>query len=86
MFKKQKTGSLAFNVEYTLQVLRCKPRALSDEEREIIAQATTIDEMVPRMTADEQKKFIEEHILDNGSGSGDLPPEAAAEGLEDLPY
>ena len=85
-FKRQKTGALAFNVEYTLQVLRCKPRALSDEEREIIAQATPIDEMVPRMTADEQKKFIEEQILDNGSGSGDLPPEAAAEGLEDLPY
>lgn len=85
-FKRQKTGALAFNVEYTLQVLRCKPRALSDEEREIIAQATPIDEMVPRMTADEQKKFIEEQILGNDSGSGDLPPEAAAEGLEDLPY
>lgn len=85
-FKRQKTGVLAFNVEYTLQVLRCKPRALSDEEREIIAQATPIDEMVPRMTADEQKKFIEEQILGNDSGSGDLPPEAAAEGLEDLPY
>lgn len=85
-FKRQKTGALAFNVEYTLQVLRCKPRALSDEEREIIAQATPIDEMVPRMTADEQKKFIEEQILGNDSGSGDLPPEAAAEGLEDLPF
>ena len=86
VFKRQKTGALAFNVEYTLQVLRCKPRKLTDEEREIIAQATPIDEMVPRMTAEEQKKFIEEQILGNDSGSDDLPPEAAAEGLEDLPY
>ena len=26
VFKRNKTGPLAFNVEYTLQVLRCKPR------------------------------------------------------------
>ncbi|NBX19812.1 MAG: hypothetical protein EBR08_03700, partial [Bacteroidia bacterium] len=33
VFKRQKTGPLPFNVEYTLQVLRCKPRKLSDNER-----------------------------------------------------
>lgn len=88
VFKRQKTGALAFNVEYTLQVLRCKKSALSAEEREIVASAPPIDELVPRMTADEQKKFIEEQILSQGSGNGDLPPEAqeAQEGLEDLPY
>jgi hypothetical protein len=69
-------------------VLRCKKRALGDEEREIVASAPSIDELVPRMTADEQKKFIEEQILGQESGSGELPPEAqeAQEGLEDLPY
>jgi hypothetical protein len=88
VFKRQKTGALAFNVEYTLQVLRCKKRALTDEEREAVAAAQPIDELVPRMTADEQKKFIEEQILGQESGSGDLPPEAqeAQESLEDLPY
>ena len=34
VFKRVKTGPLAYNVEYQLQVLRCKPRALSAAEVE----------------------------------------------------
>lgn len=84
LVRKSKTGPLAFNVEYTLSVLKCKNRKLTDEERALVASAPSIDELVPRMTADEQKKFIEEQIL--GTESSDLPPEVAAEALEDLPY
>ena len=36
VFKRVKTGPLAFNVEYTLSVLRCKKRALSKEEKAIV--------------------------------------------------
>jgi len=32
MFKRVKTGPLPYNVEYQLQVLKCKPRALDDDE------------------------------------------------------
>jgi hypothetical protein len=59
VFKRTKTGPLAFNVEYTLQVLRCKVRALSDQDRELADKAQTIDEKYPRPTADEVKALIE---------------------------
>ena len=49
-FKRQKTGPAAFNVEYTLQVLRCKNRALTPEEKELVANAKSIDEILPRQT------------------------------------
>lgn len=84
VFKKQKTGSLAFNVEYTLSVLKCKNSALGDEEREIIANAQSIDELVPRLTAEEQKKFIEENILDSAKSDEEVPEEMQ-ESVDDLP-
>ena len=85
VFKKQKTGSLAFNVEYTLSVLRCKRRALSDEELQIVESAQSIDELVPRLTADEQKKFIEENILDSAKSDEEVPEEMQ-ESVDDIPY
>lgn len=85
MFKKQKTGSLAFNVEYTLSVLRCKKRALTDEELQIVESAQSIDELVPRLTADEQKKFIEENILDSAKSDEEVPEEMQ-ESVDDIPY
>lgn len=53
VFSKTKNGPLAFNVEYTLKVLRCKPRPLTEAERETIANAKHIDELIPRPTADD---------------------------------
>lgn len=87
-FKKAKTGSLAFNVEYTLQVLRCKKRALSAEELEMIATAAPIDQLVPRLTPEDQKKFIEENCLgDANSDSTDVPAElGGGESADDIPY
>jgi len=85
VFKKQKTGSLAFNVEYTLSVLRCKKRALTEEELQIVESAQSIDELVPRLTADAQKKFIEENILDSAKSDEEVPEEMQ-ESVEDIPY
>lgn len=59
VFKKVKTGPLPFNVEYQLQVLRCKTRALTDAEREMADAAKSIDEKYPRPTADEVKATLE---------------------------
>lgn len=58
-FKRVKTGPLAFNVEYTLQPLRCKVRPLTEEERELIKELKPIEDIVPRPTADQQKAFLE---------------------------
>ncbi len=58
-----KTGTAAFNVEYTLKQLKCKNRPLDDEEQETVAAMPPIDELVPRQTADEQKEFIDRMFL-----------------------
>jgi hypothetical protein len=59
VFKKTKTGSAAFDVEYTLSVLKCKKRALSEEERAVIAAEPDIDSKYPRPTSDEVKAVLE---------------------------
>ena len=85
VFKKTKTGALAFNVEYTLSVLRCKKRALTDEELEIVNSAPSIDELVPRLTPEEQKKFLDESVMGEESGTDeDVPSEL--ESADDIPY
>jgi len=59
VFKRVKTGPLAYNVEYTLQVLRCKQRALNTEELELAEKALPIDEKYPRANPDEIKALLE---------------------------
>ena len=59
VFKRQKTGPLPFNVEYTLSVLRCKKRALTEAELAAVAEAITIDAKFIRATADEVKVTLE---------------------------
>lgn len=86
VFKKQKTGALAFNVEYTLSVLKCKNRKLSDEEVELIQGAPSIDELVPRLTSDDQKKFLDDNVLGDSNTSGEEVPPEMAETADDIPY
>jgi len=82
VFKRNKTGPLAFNVEYTLQVLRCKPRALSAEEKAAADSAQNIDEKFPRPTADEVKALLEK--LTTASTDGDDLDESQAEAIKEL--
>jgi len=58
-FKRVKTGPLPYNVEYQFQPLKCKPRPLTDEERDAIVNAKSIDELLPRPTADAQKELLD---------------------------
>lgn len=59
VFKRVKTGPLPFNVEYQLKALACKPRSLSDAEREIIAKEKGIDEKYQRPTEADVLKTLE---------------------------
>ncbi len=68
VFTKKKTGPLPINVEYTVQVLKCKQRPLDDKERETIKELKSMDDVLPRPTADAQKALLEK--LQNG-GSGE---------------
>ena len=77
-FKKQKTGPLPFNVEYTLQVLKCKPEPLNAEQLEAIAELPNIDDVISRPTSELQKEFIESRVLEN-TGKTSIPDEVAEE-------
>ena len=58
-FKRVKTGPMAYNVEYQLQPLKCKPTPLTEEELALVAEAPSIDEVLPRPTPEAQKTAIE---------------------------
>lgn len=82
VFKRVKTGPLAYNVEYTLSVLRCKKRKLSDAEKEAVAAAKTIDELYPRNTPEEVLALltkIQKGTTDDSSGDANQDKEAAAD-------
>lgn len=81
LFKRTKTGNLAYNVEYTLQVLKLKPRALTEAELAVVASAKSIDELVPRPTPEEQKEFLDS--LDAKEEKA-VPTEVMEE-VEDIP-
>lgn len=73
VFKRAKTGPLPFNVEYTLQVLRCKKTPLTPEERAAADAAEDIDSKYPRPTAAEVKATLEKIV----SGVDDTKDEGA---------
>lgn len=59
IFKKVKTGPSNFNVEYQLQPLKCKKRPLTPEERELVLNLKSMDEIIPRATPDAQKTLLD---------------------------
>jgi hypothetical protein len=84
VFKRVKTGPLPFNVEYTLQVLRCKPRALTAEERAMAEAAKSIDEKFPRPTADEVKALLEKITSNQDGDSEEGGNDAEREAVKEL--
>lgn len=65
VFTKEKTGPNPMNVKYSVSQLKLKARPLTDEEREVVKNSKTIEELMPRPTADAQKELLEK--LRNGS-------------------
>jgi len=59
IFKRVKTGPLPYNVEYQLQALKCKTRALTDDELELFQGIKSMDDVMPRPTADAQKELLD---------------------------
>lgn len=60
-FEKKKTGPLPINVEYTLQTVKClkSKGPLPLGAVEAIAASKTIEELIPRPTAQQQKELLE---------------------------
>ena len=65
-FKRVKTGPLPYNVEYQLQALKCKTRALTEDELDLISDLKSMDEVMPRPTPDAQKELLD-RIRDAGA-------------------
>lgn len=59
VFEKKKTGPLPINVGYELMQRKLKQRPLDEAERAAIAESKSIEEMLPRPTADAQKELLE---------------------------
>lgn len=82
-FKKQKTGSHAFEVEYTLQVIKCGngKRALTELERKLVSEMKPIDEVYPRPTVEQvtqqlaalNKPVVEDELPAGMGGDDDIP-------------
>jgi len=58
-FKRVKTGPMAYNVEYQLQALKCKPRPLTEAEQEAMTELKSMDEILTRPTPDAQKELLD---------------------------
>ena len=58
-FKRVKTGPLPYNVEYQLQPLKCKSRALTDAEMALVEDLKSMDDVMPRPTPDAQKELLD---------------------------
>lgn len=82
VFRRTKTGPLAFNVSYDLSPLKCKQRSLTAEERAVADAAVSIDDKYPRQTAEEQLKLLEK--LAAGAEEGEAESEAEQEAVKDL--
>lgn len=82
VFKRTKTGPLAFNISYDLSVLRCKPRALTEAEREAALAAKSIDEKYPRPTEAEVLALLEK--VTTNTDEADAGDDSAAEAVKEL--
>lgn len=78
VFKRTKTGPLAFNVSYDLLQLKLKSRPLTDAERTAVAEAKPIDEVYPRPTPDEVKALLDKLT----SGGDEEDPDNPATGMD----
>jgi hypothetical protein len=82
VFKRTKTGPLAFNISYDLSVLRCKPRKLTPEERAAAEAAKSIDEKYPRPTEADVLALLEK--VTTNTDDSDAGDDSAQEAVKEL--
>lgn len=82
VFKRAKTGSNAFDVEYTLDAFKLKVRPLTEDERAAVAEAKGIEEKIPRPTPAEQLALLQK--ITSGASADDEAGDATPEEAKDL--
>ena len=75
VFKRLKTGPQVFNVEYQLSVLKCKKVALTDEQNALIGELKSMDDVLPRPTADAQLELLRRVTSDESDTPDDVDAE-----------
>lgn len=78
---RTKTGSQAYNVEYTIDVLGCKVLPLTDEQKKELTEKPSIDELFPRQTPKDQKANIERIWF-----TDDEPEDSDENADDDIPF
>lgn len=75
--RRAKTGPHVYNVEYSVQQLKCKSTPLSDEHRKLLVDIKPINELFPEETFDTQMTRLKRHLegapkdADENTGSVD---------------
>lgn len=82
VFRRTKTGPLAFNISYDLSPLKCKQRALTEEERAVATAAKSIDEKYPCATPEEQLALLQK--IAAGAAEESDESDAEKENVKDL--
>lgn len=82
---RKKTGPLNFNVEYTLDQLASKPRALSPDEKVALETMKPVEELFPRPTPEEQKAFIESIWFSEENKEEELDADVV-DTMDDIPF
>jgi len=75
---KKKTGSNAFNVEYSVQQLKCKSTSLSQENRDKMEGLKTMDELFPKETYAQQSERLLKHLRGDSAESAESASSSAA--------
>lgn len=78
VFLREKTGPNAYNIEYTLQALKCKNRPLNDTERALASEFASMDDVLPRPTPDAQKELLD-RITSGSSAKEEIEDEVSSE-------
>jgi hypothetical protein len=64
-----------FNVEYQLQVLKCKPRELEEWKKDLVANLKSMDDVLPRPTADAQLELLRRLTSNEGEVADEVSEE-----------
>lgn len=76
---RKKTGPLPYNVEYTLQQLKCKSTSLDEADRAKLVDLKSMDELFPVETYETQLERLRKHVNGEEDTNNSVDNEAVNE-------
>ena len=84
--ERVKTGPLAYNVEYSLDQMSCKNRALDTDELDLVEELKDIDDLFGRPTPEEQKEFLDRVFFSDNDKDDGNQEEVPNDFDDDIPF